>query len=601
MPTLRERWELPLFAKELTDSSGQRKTYLVRGGYAFALSLSALAAWWLMLPQGSASFTAGLKIGPAIGHWIYSFQAGALTWLWPIMACTALSVEKERNTLPLLLLTRLGPLTIVLEKFLSRLLVVACLLLTSLPLLAFCFGQGGIPYAFILTLTWLLLVQAIEVTAIAVMCSAYCRSTVGALIGTYLICILAKCSTALVGCVISIMLAAERGTSLSLHDFRNAMLESLGLIPSIIHSSLDSALRFDGLPGSMWLRILSVMYAFRITSLLISVGCLWLARWSLIHRTFVDVQESSLKAFVDRVGRWAQRANQNVVTRGRVVISEGRRLPDDDPVAWRERTTRALGQPRYLIGNFLVLEMPITWFLVIAVSRLEGVELLQTIGNMQMYLWAGMSLMICFVVSGLIIQERQKQTLDMLLAMPLTSREIVIQKMAGIERMLWIVSAPLWTCMAFRAYHEGTVAYVLNEAGMLLLYPRIIAWWAMASGIRQTTRLRAIFDALATAAGAMIAGLLIAVISIGFGGLLSLLSLLYPITLLSSNLTVAEFNPRKYFNLAVYVRSSLLWGILNLLIYSAVLWLVRRVGLEVADFRLRGRNPTSEGSIDEPL
>ncbi len=600
MLTLRERWELPLFAKELVESAGRRQTYFVRGGYAFALGVSVICLWSLMLPHGTVSLTTSLRIGPAIGRWIYAIQAGAIIWLWPIVACTALSSEKERNTLPLLLLTRLGPLTIIFEKFLSRLFLVVGLLFSSLPVLAFCFGQGGVSYAFILTMFGLLLVQAIEVTAIALMCSAYCRSTVGALIGTYVICLLAQVSTTLAG---SLVLAAQQGTWLSLNDVRNVMIGGLWSAPSSLKQSLESALAFDGVGQSRWMWGISKWFALRGPSLLIAGVCLWLARWCLIHRTFVDARETSLKAFVDRVGRWAHRANQNVVTRGRVVISEGRRLPDDDPVAWRERTTRALGQPRYLIGNFLVLEMPITWFLVIAVSRLEGLELLQTIANMQMYLWAGMLLMICIVVSSLIIQERQKETWDLLLTTPLTSREIVIQKMAGIERMLWILQAPLWTCMAFRAYHEGTVAYVLNEAGMLLLYPRIVAWWAMVSGIRRTTRLRAILDTFATAAQWFISGLVIATaFALTVRGYLNLFQielydvaptivlgpfLLCPLTLLVSNLMTASTN---LFTItpANVVRGSLLWGVLNIAIYSVMLWLARRKCLDVAEFRLRG-------------
>ncbi len=62
----------------------------------------------------------------------------------PAIVSGALTAEKERNTLQLLFLTRLGPWTILLEKLLSRLVPVATFLLVSLPLVFIAYLWGGL-------------------------------------------------------------------------------------------------------------------------------------------------------------------------------------------------------------------------------------------------------------------------------------------------------------------------------------------------------------------------------------------------------------------------------------------------------------------------
>ncbi|MDB5390165.1 MAG: gliding motility-associated transporter permease protein [Planctomycetaceae bacterium] len=582
MQNVRDRWSLPLFVKELVELSGKRQTYVIRVSYAVALYLFGLTIWFLVIPGWTASVVSVLEVGPLVGNWIFYLQAVGIQWLWPIMACGAFTIEKERNTLQLLLLTRLSPATIVLEKFFSRLVVVATFLFISLPILAFCLGIGGISVQDLTLLSLVLSVQAIEVTAIALMCSAYCRTTTGSLIATLVLAVLIK--------TVSCFLEFSFSTSPPNPSVYLTILDSLQLRPPFSRYSWQlTAVRVNGL-GYLWQHALP--------SLNRSVICLMLCRRFLIDRTFVSNTETSLKSFVDRVGKWAHRLNQNSVTRGAILIREGRREPDNDPVAWRETTTRALGQPRYLIGNFLALEFPIIWFLSIVVARLQGDALIETIGTMQMYLWIGMLLMISTVISGMIIQERQKQTWETLLVTPMTNREIVQQKMDGIQRMLWILQAPLWTCMAFRAYHEATIGYVLNEASMLLLYPRLVAWIAMTCGVIYTNRVQAILMTIVTVAGWILLGALIVivllipinviVIPIGLSSVsvsaFLLAAQFCPLTLLLVNLSHwAHGNPSEHY--------FLIHGVWNLILYSAALKVLRHHCLTVADRYLRGPTP----------
>jgi ABC-type Na+ efflux pump permease subunit len=588
MPRLRDSWGLPLLMKELVELSGKWQTYAQRVSYAAMVFLIALAAWSVNGPKNSNAIVAVLTIGPIVGSGIYYTQAVGIQWLWPIMASSTFAAEKERNTLPLLLLTKLSPTTIVLEKFCSRLLLVATFLCLSLPILAFCLGIGGISSSDLLTLCLSLVGQTLEITAISLMCSAYCRTTPGALIATYVVAVLIKATVGAIWLHVS--------TTFTYASFYEVMVGTLYLQPPFNLSTW----RLSGIlgPGT------GSLSEQLVPSLIVSGLCLLLSRRFLITRTFLSNTDTSLKSFVDRVGYWANRLNQNAITRGTILIREGRREPDFDPVTWRETTTRALGQPRYLIGNFLALEFPIIWFLIIVVVRLQGHELLETIATMQMYLWIGMSLMIANVVSGMINQERQKQTWETLLVTPLTNRDIVQQKMDGIQRMLWILQAPLWTCMVFRAYHEGTVSYVLNESSMLLLYPRLVAWIAMTCGVIYKNRIQAILMTIVTCFGWCLLGCIVAaalllpasmipdpptIPSVAYISKLMILKLMImqicPLALLLADLTPEDFGT------IPIGQESLLHGIWNFALYYVMLRLLRQHCLTVTDRRLRSETP----------
>lgn len=599
MPGLRRSFEFPLLARELTESSAKLRTYQIRVGFAVLVSLLGVVTWEVLRYYAVRGRFSNLSVGPLVGHWIFYGQAVALDWLWPIVACSALTSEKERDTLSTLLLTRLSPAAIILEKFLSRMWLATSLLLTCLPLLALCFLQSNSPLEYFCTFPAVLFVSAAEITAISLMCSAYARSTAGALIGTYVCYNIARVATAILGVTIFLFLFPPAGPfdhvgytifcSLHLNPPDYRLYESVALP---IYGIKLITFVTDVTNPAFWTVTLPISLGFYLPPVLVTLFSLWIAAFLLKRYRPAARQGTSLKAFVDRMGEVARRVNENPVTRGRVVFKEGRRLPDDDPVAWRETTTRALAQPRYLIGNLLVLEIPIIWFLLIASSRLSGMVMHATIAHMQTMLWIGMLLMVLVVVSGVIIQERQNQTLELLLTTPLSRREIVFQKRAGIERMLWIMQAPLWTCLAFRAAFGAPWPYLFNEAGMLVIYPRIVAWMAVDSSLRCKTRLAAIMDVLFGLTAWVMIGTLIGVVWCVFfwiflidllfsgpdpavGGLVLLASFqLSPATLLYLN---SQFTDPLAANWPTFAMGLYVPGILNMAItLQALRWLKHR-------------------------
>ena len=106
------------------------------------------------------------------------------------------------------------------------------------------------------------------------------------------------------------------------------------------------------------------------------------------------------------------------MTRGIVLINELTRLPEDEPVAWRETTKKSLGTVRYLVRVLLVLEFPIVLvcllFVIIGHQRMQ----LEAVSAMLFFLWLIAVLLVSVTSASLVAGERSRETLDVLLTTP---------------------------------------------------------------------------------------------------------------------------------------------------------------------------------------
>lgn len=177
----------PLLVKELTELAARRRTYLVRIGYAMLMFFGALYYFWAQVLSRNISSLSMLGQGQNMFTAIVDIQFAGIYLFLPAMTCTALTAEKERDTFALLLLTRLGPWTIIFEKMISRLIPMLTFLLLSLPLLAFAYSYGGVQQDEIWVAFLILGLTAIQIASLSIMCSAYCRTTAGAFVATYVV------------------------------------------------------------------------------------------------------------------------------------------------------------------------------------------------------------------------------------------------------------------------------------------------------------------------------------------------------------------------------------------------------------------------------
>lgn len=105
----------------------------------------------------------------------------------PTFAAGSITGEKERKTYEMLLASPLQPSTILVGKLLSSLSYLVLLILSSLPLMILCFLLGGILLSEIARAYLVLMLAAGTFGLMSVACSSYFRRTSSALVVSYLI------------------------------------------------------------------------------------------------------------------------------------------------------------------------------------------------------------------------------------------------------------------------------------------------------------------------------------------------------------------------------------------------------------------------------
>lgn len=462
---------LPLLAKELYEQSSRRRTFVIRGIYA--LLLFAAIGFWnadALYQAASSSISIGSQIGfgREVFRSIIVLQFFGVYLFLPALASGVLTIEKERDTLGLLLITRLSPWTIIVEKFVSRILPMIAFLLISLPVISFTYSMGGMELIILAIGVWFLLLSVLQIASIAVLASSFFSSTVASFLGTYFL--LALVSGGLIAFDVIFcygvlshvaefllrpfiqLLAAGAWTS-----FPGRYIFYSYFFPPMLYMINQEILTSNmGPAGSTTVSATGLfqLSLFLSIPLLVSIFVnLVLARFFLVRRAFISATNPVLSLFktLDRIFVWAN----NRFTHGVVLVKESETMPDFDPVRWRETAKRSLGQFRYLARVLVLLEFPtlvLVWFTLTMPTVISvGSTFLS---NWTMAVWIVSILLIAVTSSNLIAGERSRQTLDVLLTTPLLSRDLIIQKMGGVRRLMAVCAVPLISCLLFQTYRR---------------------------------------------------------------------------------------------------------------------------------------------------
>lgn len=344
---------LPLLARELTELAMRRRTYVVRVIYAASLLFICWLAFQLMVMGRSGRALDYLGSGKVILWWVGYLQNIGMFLVLPALACDVFTREKERQTIGLLFLTRLTPWTIVFEKFLSRLFPAICLLLISLPLLGLSYSLGGVEVWQIVNSALGLAMNAIVLTAIAVACSSLCYTTTAAFLWSYLVLLVSP---------LMVVSGDSVGEPFDFIAFGKFFTRAIYLN----FPAAPSGLQFGGsLTGSSWGPggVYAAMLASCVPSLLMAAVCLALARIFLVHRAFkVPARRTpwwSIKVF-SRSKSPSQTSNIPIGS----WVNDGRGLPDESPVAWRQTQKAGLGNTSTRLFGLLLVQEGLLWLLL---------------------------------------------------------------------------------------------------------------------------------------------------------------------------------------------------------------------------------------------
>lgn len=606
---------LPLLGKELIEQAARKRTYVLRAVYAALLFFSSYLFFYEIMQVGSASPLAVLGRGREMYAALVGLQFAGVYLFMPAMTCGVLTQEKERASLQLLFLTRLGPWTILFEKLLGRVVPMLGFLLLSLPMLGIAYMLGGVSREYLWTGVWMLVLATVQMGTLALMCSAFFRTTVGAFVASYMLAFLLFFGPYFAWMILYLL-------ALLLHINVDHLMQSLfgsggqGVFFFLMFPFFTPPFFFGAtvMPGGIGTL---AMAAHALINLAVSGGFLVMARQFLVSRAFLPPRNLVLDFFklLDR-GREAPKSRIGGAA-ARIVPTDDALLPADEPIAWRETTKRVLGRSRYVVRILLFIEAPLVLFCLLLAASVRysrdmefvvGVLMAMTI----FVLWLLAVLIVSVMSASLIAGERSHETLDVLCTTPISGREIVLQKFRGVGRIILVALVPLFTVALFQAWWKGSnvnrypnyngpsnfsapmyLSCVALAAG---IYLPLVAWLSLLIGLKVRTQARAMIGSMGAIVGWCVAPFIFCVMP---------LAILFPFArpehdlstwsvLLSpaSIIFINEFDGLNDFS----KDAPWLPVVLNFAAYGFLLFLTRRLCLVNAD-RWLGRTADVTASI----
>lgn len=524
--------ELPLIRRELLQQSHRWRTYALRCLVLLVLSIVFLVPLVVIKSrQNSVSMFAALGFGRELTQVVMMTLSSLLYALTPAMTCGAISSERTRQTLPLLLISRLTARSIILEKLASNLVPPLVFLVLSAPLLAVSYLFGGTSFTEVATGLLLLMLLAIHLVAVSLFWSTVMPGSLGAFWATY--------GTLLVA---SFGLEMVRGFAQTVSpgwvDGVDVLLSPIGLFsepaefrtmilfpPFHVYSLMTGALtEWQALRAAVPFNVMTVVFVV-MAQLALQVSSV--GSGSVVRRA-TSVRER----LRSRLARWQQpiRVLQELVpvSPWQAVddpFPELRRpLPGEESIAWREREKLGPLRRWFLGASFLFVWC--YWWLGTGFHPLQA-------GTSAMFVVTYEVLGLLLVLSlscQLFVMERERQTLDSLLTCPLTCGSILRQKLAGVHQaMFWVflvcavvglirvfgvrfdISATLlseprdysgyWTSrdpvhLFSLVWFSKSCEYLLGFLGNVFIFMTIVKWTGLWFGLKTATRMKAMLGSL---------------------------------------------------------------------------------------------------------
>ena len=188
--------------KELRGRMRGRRAFVVLTVY---LTLIAGVAWMIesiaersMANSFGGSTNASAQIGQTIFGALLLLEMVIVIVLAPSFTAGAISLEREKQTIDLLITTPISSLAIVLGKLFSALVYLLLVIVASVPLTALVFVYGGAGPEDLVKGYLVLAVTALGLGSVGVFCSSLTRRTQAATVITYALVLLVTFGTGLV-------------------------------------------------------------------------------------------------------------------------------------------------------------------------------------------------------------------------------------------------------------------------------------------------------------------------------------------------------------------------------------------------------------------
>ncbi len=151
------------------------------------LAILALVAVFFLITTASDMYTSIINPELAVSSYtlLSIFQFALILFIVPALTAGAISGEREKQTLDLLLSTSMSPLSIIIGKLFASLSHIILLIVASLPIFSMIFMFGGISLVELLQLMGFYIATSIMIGSIGMFFSTYFRKTTVANVLTY--------------------------------------------------------------------------------------------------------------------------------------------------------------------------------------------------------------------------------------------------------------------------------------------------------------------------------------------------------------------------------------------------------------------------------
>ena len=411
----------PVFTREFTIAPRRPRLYIARAAYVLGL-LGLLSVAWLMVTGTQVVRDIGdlARFGAMFFQVLAPFQLVIGLFFASLLAASAVSQEKDRRTLILLLMTNLTNSELVLGKLFASLLQVLVLTMAALPLFMLCVLFGGVSFGQVAEAMLVTFTTTIVCGSLGSMLALWREKTFQALAMTVLIVVLWMAAW-------EITAAGVFGQS-----FAGLTAQELaaGFSPwqAIIETTRPfsqpaAALGALGTPVHLYL-LVSVFAAVAINAFAVAMVRVWNPSRETKPITAAEElhgKELTLESAVEVKAEIKETSAQDIRTR-RVW---------DNPIVWREVRTWAYGRKILVIrlAYLLLFGLAAAGLYYMGdggtITRLQG-----AIGLVPLFLLSLFLLNAQAVTS--LTSERDVRALDLLLVTDLTPKEIVFGKLGGI-------------------------------------------------------------------------------------------------------------------------------------------------------------------------
>jgi ABC-type transport system involved in multi-copper enzyme maturation permease subunit len=502
----------PVFSREVALAPRRPRIYAARAAYGLVL-LVLMSTAWLILTGTQVIRDIGdlARFGMALFQVLAPLQLAVAIFFSALLAASAVSQEKDRHTLDLLLLTKLTNSELVLGKLLAALLNMTVLLATAFPVFMIAALFGGVSFGQIGRIFAVTAASVLVCGSLGSILALWREKTFQALALTMLILILwlAGWRVVSLGMLGSHWLGLPTDTWAIAFSPLEAIFEA-----SRPYIEADPALGFLGTPANLFLAV-----ALGTAALLNGTAIAMVRVWnpSREAQTFRREDETWRRASIWSPAENAElplSAVPNVAetfpsatqpesapagTRTKSVGQGRTREVWDNPVIWREIVTWAYGRK--------VLVIRITYLLLFALAFAAVASMVA--GGQPMTRAAGATVLAPLFLLSLVLvnaqavtsmtSERDGKALDLLLVSDLTPKEIVFGKLGGVfYNTKEMVALPILLCGYLCWAGPLSFENMLYLAGGLVVLCLFVAMLGIHAGMHYVNSRSAIATSLGT-------------------------------------------------------------------------------------------------------